>query len=78
MFPPEVLSTLAIALSVLMILMRTFDKNLSIREHEVFKEAVSRDIARVEARLIVAESLDKRIDILNRTYLAQKNPNGKG
>ncbi len=62
------------------LLSRLLDKSLSIREHEAYKDAVQRDIHRVETRLahleqtrpttgeleILAEALNKRIDQLNR------------
>ncbi len=60
---------------------KTQEKNLSIREHEAYKAAVERDIHRVEGRLtqiestrpttgeleILAESLNKRIDAIDRS-----------
>ena len=69
-------SILALGVSVLALMMRSFDKNLSIREYEAYREAVGRDILRIESRLldierrhpttgeleIVAEALNKRID----------------
>ncbi len=69
----------AVALSAIALLNRAFDKSLSIREHEAYKQAVDRDIQRVEGRLnniertrptvgeleILAESLNKRIDHIN-------------
>ena len=62
------------------LLSRVFDKSLSIREYEAYREAIARDIQRVEGRLnqiertrpttgeleILAESLNKRIDELTR------------
>ncbi len=75
-----IISIGALILSALTILGKAFDKNLSIREHEAYKSAVERDIARVENRLsqiegtrpttgeleILSESLNKRIDELAR------------
>ena len=66
----------ALIISVMSLLSRTFDKNLSIREYEAYRSAVARDIQRVEARLlqiestrpttgeleILSESLNKRLD----------------
>ncbi len=71
----------ALAISIISVLSRTLDKNLSIREHEAHRDAIQRDIDRVEARLghmeqtrpttgeleILAEALNKRIDELNRS-----------
>jgi hypothetical protein len=71
-----IISVLALGLSAVTLLMRGFDKSLSIREHEAYKDAVSRDIMRVETRLshleqtrpttgelqILADSLNKRLD----------------
>jgi hypothetical protein len=77
MFEPYILvSVLALALSALAFISRTLDKNLSIREFEAYAAAVSRDIHRVETRLlqleqtrpttgeleILAQSLNKRLD----------------
>lgn len=73
-----VLSLLAILLSGLTLLIRSLEKNLSIREHEANKEAVARDIERLENRLrhieqtrpttgelqIMADSFNKRLDEL--------------
>ena len=74
--PYIVISVLALVFSVLTFLARMADKGLSIREHEAYKEAVSRDIQRVEDRLlhleqtrpttgelqILADSFNKRLD----------------
>ena len=71
----------ALVISLMSLLMKTFDKNLSIREHEAYREAVARDIARVEIRLqhleqtrpttgeleILAEALNKRMDEIKRS-----------
>ena len=70
----------ALAVSLISVLTRALDKNLSIREHEAHRDAVQRDIHRVEIRLnhiaqtrptpgeleILAEALNKRIDELIR------------
>ena len=70
----------ALVISVVAVLMKAFDKNLSIREHEAYREAIARDIARVETRLqhleqtrpttgeleILAEALNKRMDEIKR------------
>ena len=70
----------ALAISLISVLTRALDKNLSIREHEAHRDAVQRDIQRVELRLnhieqtrpttgeleILAEALNKRIDELLR------------
>lgn len=74
--PVVLVSVLALTLSVLVFLARVLDKSLSIREFEAYAAAVSRDIHRVETRLlqleqtrpttgeleILAESLNKRLD----------------
>jgi hypothetical protein len=74
--PYLLLSILALSLSALAFLSRVIDKNLSIREFEAYAAAVSRDVQRVELRLlhleqtrpttgeleILAESLNKRLD----------------
>ncbi len=66
----------SLAISIISVLSRTLDKNLSIREHEAHRDAVQRDIHRVEVRLnhieqtrpttgeleILAEALNKRMD----------------
>ncbi len=66
----------ALVVSIISVLSRTLDKNLSIREHEAHRDAVQRDIHRVEVRLnhieqtrpttgeleILAEALNKRMD----------------
>ncbi len=66
----------ALAISIINLLTRSLDKNLSIREHEAHRDAVQRDIHRVENRLghleqtrpttgeleILAEALNKRMD----------------
>ncbi len=71
----------ALAISIISVLSRTLDKNLSIREHEAHRDAVQRDIHRVEVRLnhleqtrpttgeleILAEALNKRMDELQRS-----------
>ncbi len=71
-----ILAVGSIAISVITLLTRSFDKSLSIREHEAHRGAVQRDIDRVESRLghleqtrpttgeleILAEALNKRID----------------
>ncbi len=71
----------ALGFSLVNFLTRSFDKSLSIREHEAHRDAVQRDIDRVEGRLghleqtrpttgeleILAEALNKRIDELKRT-----------
>lgn len=76
-----IISMASMALSVITILTRSFDKNLSIREHDAWRGAVENDIKRVENRLldiersrpttgelqIVADSLGKRIDHLRET-----------
>ncbi len=73
-----ILAVGSIAISVITLLTRSFDKSLSIREHEAHRGAVQRDIDRVESRLghleqtrpttgeleILAEALNKRIDQL--------------
>ncbi len=65
----------------LTLLIRLTDKSLSIREHEAYKDAVTRDIHRVENRLghleqtrpttgeleILSEALNKRIDEMHRS-----------
>ncbi len=70
----------ALAISMINLLTRSLDKSLSIREHEAHRDAVQRDIHRVEGRLghleqtrpttgeleILAESLNKRIDEFKR------------
>ena len=70
----------SLALSLFVAVGRSLDKSLSIREHEAHRDAVQRDIHRVEARLnhieqtrpttgeleILAEALNKRIDELIR------------
>ena len=70
----------ALAVSLISVLTRALDKNLSIREHEAHRDAVQRDIYRVEIRLnhieqtrpttgeleILAEALNKRMDELIR------------
>ncbi len=70
----------AIAISVINLLTRSLDKSLSIREHEAHRDAVQRDIHRVENRLghleqtrpttgeleILAEALNKRMDEIKR------------
>jgi hypothetical protein len=72
----------ALVVAAFALLSRSFDKSLSIREHEAYKDAVSRDIARVETRLghieqsrpttgelqIVADALNKRMDLLNKNH----------
>lgn len=81
---PSLLALGAIALSIINLLTRSFDKNLSIREHEAHRDAVQRDIHRVENRLghleqtrpttgeleILAEALNKRIDEIKRNNRA--------
>jgi hypothetical protein len=68
----------SLIISVVSVLGRVLDKNLSIREYEAYRSAVARDIMRLENRLldiersrpttgelqIVSESLGKRIDHL--------------
>jgi hypothetical protein len=75
-----ILSILAFVLSALTFLSRVADKSLSIREHEAYKEAVSRDIRRVEERLlhleqtrpttgelqILGDAFNKRLDEIKR------------
>ncbi len=70
----------ALAISLFTTIGKSLDKSLSIREHEAHRNAVQRDIDRVEERLshmeqtrpttgeleILAEALNKRIDELNR------------
>jgi hypothetical protein len=70
----------AFALSALNLLTRSLDKSLSIREHEAHRDAVQRDIERVENRLerleqtrpttgeleILSEALNKRIDAISK------------
>jgi hypothetical protein len=70
----------ALIISFINVLTRSFDKSLSIREHEAHRDAVQRDIHRVENRLghleqtrpttgeleILAEALNKRMDELRR------------
>ncbi len=70
----------ALAISLITAVSKSLDKNLSIREHEAHRDAVQRDIHRVEIRLshmeqtrpttgeleILAEALNKRIDELSR------------
>ncbi len=70
----------ALAVSLITAVSKSLDKNLSIREHESHRDAMQRDIDRVESRLshieqtrpttgeleILAEALNKRIDELNR------------
>ena len=72
---------IALAISIISIVSRSLDKNLSIREHEAHRDAVQRDIDRVESRLnqlertrpttgeleILAEALNKRIDEWRKT-----------
>ncbi len=72
-----IISAIASAVvSLLVLVSRGMDKSLSIREYESYREAIGRDIERVERRLqlleqtrpttgeleILAESLNKRID----------------
>ncbi len=66
----------ALVVSIISVLSRTLDKNLSIREHEAHRDAVQRDIQRVEVRLnhieqtrpttgeleILADAINKRMD----------------
>ncbi len=73
----------ALAISIISVLSRTLDKNLSIREHEAHRDAVQRDIYRVEVRLnhleqtrpttgeleILAEALNKRMDEMKRNSI---------
>lgn len=73
-----IISLGALGLATLTLITRSFDKNLSIREHEAHRDAVQRDINRVEMRLnhleqtrpttgeleILAEALNKRMDEL--------------
>ncbi len=70
----------ALVVSLITAVSKSLDKNLSIREHEAHRDAVQRDIHRVEVRLnhleqtrpttgeleILAEALNKRIDEMNR------------
>ncbi len=69
-------------ISLLALVSRSLDKNLSIREHEAHRDAVQRDVHRVEMRLnhleqtrpttgeleILAEALNKRIDEIQRNF----------
>lgn len=73
-----VLSVLAVVFSALTLISKAAEKNLSIREHEAYKDAVTRDIHRVENRLghleqtrpttgelqILADAFNKRLDTL--------------
>jgi hypothetical protein len=66
----------ALAISVISVISRSLDKSLSIREHEAHRDAVQRDIHRVEIRLnhieqtrpttgeleILSDALNKRVD----------------
>lgn len=77
---PTIVAFGALIVSLLALASKTVDKSLSIREHEAYKNAVERDIARVEHRLmlieqtrpttgeleILSEALNKRIDSLNK------------
>ena len=70
------ISFLALGLSTLGFVSRMIDKNLSIREHDAYREAVARDLHRIETRLqhieqnrpttgelqIVVNSFNKRLD----------------
>lgn len=70
----------ALTVAVLSIFIRSFEKSLSIREYETYRNSVRADIERVEKRLqhleqsrpttgelqILAEGLNKRIDELKR------------
>ncbi len=70
----------ALAISIISVISRSLDKNLSIREHEAHRDAVQRDIHRVEGRLnqlertrpttgeleILSDALNKRIDHMNK------------
>ncbi len=76
----ELVALGAFVLSAINLLTRSLDKSLSIREHEAHRDAVQRDIHRVENRLghleqtrpttgeleILAEALNKRMDEIAR------------
>ncbi len=70
----------ALIISLISLLMKSFEKNLSIREYETYSKVIARDIQRVEGRMvqleqtrpttgeleILAEALNKRIDEIKR------------
>ncbi len=77
-----IISIGALLVSVATIFARAAEKNLSIREHDAYREAVARDIHRVEARLghleqtrpttgeleILSDALNKRMDEMVRRF----------
>ena len=51
MSPETLIASGALVLALLSLLIRTFDKSLTIREHDEYKRAVVREIDRLESRI---------------------------